>query len=315
MTSLVSRLLFGVEQSNPIETPKEIIDDRYHYGSKHYLDYYDSSTLEDRVKEETAEFDRVREVRKTRVGDIANRRQEDIMTEHFAKVRRIHEMLAEVDSKENMALYSPDNMMHRKNLNFDEWKRRETSLLIKRREAAIEVDKLRPDLNRRSVRGWLSAKLAANSAVDINSSVSEPGNWPKRKHYYPVTDFSTLQHADQDCEEEHLLVQRIYDKRTDVRVFYTALFPTVTAILLSFRRTYTKIPALCAALIGGAGSDALSAHLRAGDFERDYQDFRMAKYCWFVKNRPGFTATAERGVKKASATKLYNSNSIHSKFG
>eukprot|EP01063_Lacrimia_lanifica_P038420 TRINITY_DN8189_c0_g1_i2.p1 TRINITY_DN8189_c0_g1~~TRINITY_DN8189_c0_g1_i2.p1 ORF type:complete len:333 (+),score=73.15 TRINITY_DN8189_c0_g1_i2:76-1074(+) len=292
-----------------------------HYGTEHHLDVYGPAALDVRVAQVRREFEEIASTRhaqkmahqdqESHFVALKNTKQRGIMERHFDIVKVVHARLAKAAAREHEYLYNPHDMVPDKALSFEEWKQRELMGLIARRDKAIEVDSLRPDVNRRTYAGsWTSAVTSLTPSQAFESGAVEPTHWPRRPYYYPVTDFSQFDGPSDKCEEETMLENAYYDAKMDAGSAMTVtggLFGLGISILKSTSaRAANPLPLISSMVMIGYMVDLAIADFRATHMRTDLDDFRVAKYCWFVKNRPDLFQRVTTGVSTDSNTGLWN---------
>ena len=273
----------------------------YHYGGKHHLDVYASESVDVQEAKVNEEF--LVWCHDDKIGDAERLKKKALLDEHVARVKKAHRLLEAVAKIEQDGLYYAADAMPSADLSFEDWQQEEMLKLIKRRETAMGIDLARPDLNRRSYypKMWHFMSTTTPKA-SLEHAAVEPGHYPKRKFYYPVTDFAMLPTPDTVSEEEEMLKQawRARQCKSTYQWFTTA--GTVSVHADSTHAHTTGSIAVVIAMVGrsrlnpqiviGSGmfvgymADAQVTAWHAVDKERDYLDFLVAKNVWFAKNRP-----------------------------
>ncbi|KAJ9469613.1 hypothetical protein DIPPA_02146 [Diplonema papillatum] len=305
MTSLLSSWLRGGKKDEPQQQSSEGSGATpWHYGTEHHMDVYGPLPLD--VKKQAVR-DLYAGVCKMREGEAApgdrdimlkNKRQERVMKRHFEKVEIIHKMLKDVATREHEALYNPADCVPTKEISYAEWQHEELLKLIARREKAMEIDAKRPDLNRRSMStGMLPMLNALTPREFISAAPTEPGHWPKRAFYYPVTDFSQLSSPKDKPAEQLLLERAVMNQRDEIKFYCTFLFAATGAVVSLLRPRFR--PPVVIGTFGCVGFclDNAFASFQASHAEQDLDDFNVAKNVWFTKNRPQMYGGLGSGVR------------------
>eukprot|EP00754_Rhynchopus_humris_P038499 Rhum_TRINITY_DN21118_c0_g1::Rhum_TRINITY_DN21118_c0_g1_i1::g.173244::m.173244 len=268
----------------------------YHYGGKHHLDVYAAESVDGQEAKLNEEF----EVwcSENYVGDEEKRRKKELLDQHIIKVKKAHRMLEAVAKIEQDGLYSAADAMPSANLSFEDWQQEEMLKLIKRRETAMGHDLARPDLNRRSYypKMWHFLSTPTPKA-SLEHAAVEPGHYPKRKFYYPVTDFAMLPTPDTVSEEEEMLKQAWRTRQCkSTYQWFTTGGSIALGVALLFRTKLNPQIVIGSGMFLGYMADAQVTAWHAVDKERDYLDYIVAKNVWFAKNRPDVFSIGNYGA-------------------
>eukprot|EP01064_Diplonema_japonicum_P014586 TRINITY_DN22261_c0_g1_i1.p1 TRINITY_DN22261_c0_g1~~TRINITY_DN22261_c0_g1_i1.p1 ORF type:complete len:326 (+),score=64.10 TRINITY_DN22261_c0_g1_i1:51-1028(+) len=306
MFDIIANLLRAAPEMKHEPTPvQEDMEIRWHYGSKHHMDIYQNAKLGDYEKRAKEEFEAHMEWKKKegsyRVED--EERQKKILSSHIAKVKQVHSSLQIAATREDEALYHPEDAIPDTRLTYQEWMDREQLGIVTRRDTAMEIDALRPDLNRRATSSALASLYTSISPTSwMESAASEPGNWPKRQYYYPVTNFGVLKTHDSMSEEQAMLEKKITDTKWNIGGLWTTTAGVTGLILLGILRNAHPIVTVGTCCSVGFGLDVSHAHLKAGKAERDLDDYNIAKTIWFMKNRPDYFQDYSGGFANVTKT-------------
>eukprot|EP01065_Artemidia_motanka_P027014 TRINITY_DN32256_c0_g1_i1.p1 TRINITY_DN32256_c0_g1~~TRINITY_DN32256_c0_g1_i1.p1 ORF type:complete len:321 (+),score=89.41 TRINITY_DN32256_c0_g1_i1:62-1024(+) len=284
----------------------------YHYGAQHHLDYYRPMPLGERAALEKAKMVKRRE--ELQQSGSAEQRveaslMEDRLDTHCKRVSDIRDRLVLCAEREKEYVYSPDDFGCDANISFEEWQRLEEEKLVDRRAAQLAVDKSRPEMNMRTaVQGMFTG--LAQVLPGQTAGATEPGLWPRRRFYYPVTNFAMLPSIDMKSEEEVELERRCDAARWDMHGGYVMTAAAASFIYaLATKHPKPFIP-YCTCTTMGVIAEFGAAIGGAWKEMRDLDDFRVAKVVWFAKNRPEVFEDTNSGLVVGGGGMLGNPDSI-----